>query len=255
MAKLASQDKFVDLSDYGRISAIYFVNIFKNTSLSAVHITILFLISGLIAIWCIIYNHYYLAGVFLILKSILDAADGEMSRAKNQPSYTGRYLDSIFDIILNLLLFVTITYVTGTHWGLTIIAFICFQLQGTLYNYYYVILRNKSYGADSTSKVFEYRRPKALEIDNQKVVNILFFIFMICYAVFDKLIFVFDPSAYKSKALPNWFMTSVSIYGLGFQLLIMALFLAFDAIQWIIPFFIWYSVFIVVFISIRKKYL
>ena len=53
-------------------------------------------------------GHYYLAGFFLILKSILDAADGELARVKNTPSYTGRYLDSVADIILNAMFFITI---------------------------------------------------------------------------------------------------------------------------------------------------
>ena len=40
--------------------------------------------------------------MFIILKSIIDAADGELARVKQTPSYAGRYLDSVFDIILNL---------------------------------------------------------------------------------------------------------------------------------------------------------
>ena len=58
------------------------------------------------AIYCIAAAYYWAAGFFLILKSILDAADGQLARVKNQPSFTGRYLDSIFDSILNLALLV-----------------------------------------------------------------------------------------------------------------------------------------------------
>ena len=47
-----------------------------------------------------------MAPFFIILKSIIDAADGELARIKKTPSYTGRYLDSIFDIILNLIFFI-----------------------------------------------------------------------------------------------------------------------------------------------------
>jgi hypothetical protein len=53
----------------------------------------------------------------------------------------------------------TICYVSKTTIWLTILAFIGIQLQGTLYNYY-VILRNKSVGGDTTSKVFEYKSPR-----------------------------------------------------------------------------------------------
>ena len=36
-----------------------------------------------------------LASFFIILKSVIDAVDGELARMKKTPSYSGRYLDSI----------------------------------------------------------------------------------------------------------------------------------------------------------------
>ena len=108
MSKLTFPDKFLDLSDYGRFPATIFARQLKDTRLTPIHITLLFGIVGLIAIYCILKGHYWAASVFIILKSIIDAADGELSRVKNTPSYTGRYLDSIFDIILNFLFLLTI---------------------------------------------------------------------------------------------------------------------------------------------------
>ena len=137
---------------------------------------------------------------------------------------------------------------------LTLIAFFCIQLQGTLYNYYYVILRNKSVGGDSTSKIFEYKSPKALAGESQKSVDILFFIYTIVYGVFDKIIHTLDSNAYKAKSFPHWFMTFVSIYGLGFQLLIIVFMLGMNLIEFIVPFFIIYSLFIFVLIGIRKTF-
>jgi hypothetical protein len=125
-------------------------------------------------------------------------------------------------------------------------------LQGTLYNYYYVILRNKSVGGDTTSKIFEYKTPKALPGESQKTVTILFGIYTIVYSIFDKIIHFLDAEAYKVKTFPNWFMTLVSLYGLGFQLLIIAILLTCNGIEFIVPFFILYSVFILVLIGIRK---
>ena len=255
MSKLSSQDQFIDLSDYGRPFGRCFANQLKNTRFTPIDVTLLFGTSGLIAIYCILYNHFYWAGFFIILKSIIDAADGELARIKNTPSYTGRYLDSVFDIILNLMLLSAICYVSTTSFVFTIIAFICIQIQGTLYNYYYVILRNKCVGGDTTSKIFEYKTPKALPGETQKSVNILFFIYTIVYGKFDQIIHALDPNAYKVKTFPNWFMTFVSLYGLGFQLLIMAFMLAFDWIEVIVPFFIAYSGFIFVMILIRRRYI
>lgn len=255
MSKLAAQDKFLDLSDYGRPLAKLFANQLKNTPITPIHVTFLFGVSGAIAIFCILEGYYILAGFFIILKSIIDAADGELARIKETPSYTGRYLDSVFDIILNFLFLMTICYVSQTTIWLSFLAFFCIQLQGTLYNYYYVILRNKSEGGDKTSKIFENKSPKALPGESQKSVDILFHIYTIVYGIFDKIIHAMDKEAYKVKTFPNWFMTFVSIYGLGFQLLIIALMLPMGLVEYIVPFFIVYTLFIFVLIGIRKNWL
>jgi phosphatidylserine synthase len=254
MSKLAAEDKFLDLSDYGRSIGKLFANQLKNTRFTPIHVTLLFGVSGLIAIYCILQHHYILASFFIILKSIIDAADGELARIKNTPSYTGRYLDSVFDIVLNFLFFMTICYVSKTSFWMTLLAFFCIQLQGTLYNYYYVILRNKSVGGDSTSKIFEYKSPRALLGETQKSVDLLFKIYTIVYGVFDKTIHALDSEAYKVKTFPNWFMTFVSIYGLGFQLLIIATMLPLNLIEYIVPFFVYYTLFIFVLIGIRKTF-
>ena len=254
MSKLAAQDKFLDLSDYGRPFGKLLANSLKNTRFTPIHVTLLFGMAGLIAMYCIGNNHYNWAGFFIVLKSGIDAADGELARLKNTPSYSGRYLDSVFDIILNFLFLMTICSISQTPLWLTLIAFFCIQLQGTLYNYYYVILRNKSVGGDTTSKVFEYKTPRALPGESQKSVNILFKIYTLVYGGFDKIIHAMDSDAYRVKTLPNWFMTLVSLYGLGFQLLIIAVLLPLGQIEWIVPFFIVYSALIFILIGIRKTY-
>ena len=253
MSKLSPQDKFLDLSDYGRNFGKFFANLLKNTCFTPIHVTLLFGLSGLIAIYCILTNNYFLAGLFIILKSGIDAADGELARLKKTPSYSGRYLDSVFDIILNFMLLMAICYVSKTTFWVSILAFIGIQLQGTLYNYYYVILRNKSVGGDTTSKIFEYKTPKALPGETQKTVNILFKIYTLAYGTFDKIIHLLDPEAYKVKTFPNWFMTLLSLYGLGFQLLIIAVMLPLGLIEFIVPFFIAYTLLILVLIGIRKE--
>lgn len=255
MAKLAKEHKFIDVSDYGRPIATAIANVLKNTVFTPIHVTIAFGISGLLAVYCILATHYYLAGFFLITKSILDAADGELARVKNTPSYTGRYLDSIFDIIINFLILMAICFISTSSYTLTVIAFVCVQLQGTLYNYYYVILRNKSIGADTTSKIFEYKVPKAFPNEKQIAVDILFSVYAICYSIFDKTIHFLDKDAYKTTLFPNWFMSMISVYGLGFQLLIITGMLAFKLINVIVPFFIVFTLLILVFVLIRRKLL
>lgn len=252
MSKLHASDKFLDLSDYGRSFGRFFALQLKETRFTAIHVTLLFGISGLLAIYCILNQYFIAAAFFIVLKSGIDAADGELARLKNTPSYVGRYLDSVFDIILNFLFLMAICYVSKTTIWVALLAFIGIQLQGTLYNYYYVILRNKSVGGDATSKIFEYKTPRALPGETQQAVNILFGIYTIVYGFFDKIIHFLDAEAYKVKTFPNWFMTLLSLYGLGFQLLIIAFMLPFGWIELIAPFFIIYSLLIFVLIGIRK---
>ena len=252
MSKLTPKDKFLDLSDYGRFPARLFANLVKHTRVTPIHVTLLFGIFGLLAIYCILRQCFILASCFIILKSITDAADGELARLNQKPSYTGRYLDSIFDIILNFLFLMAICYVSKTSFLIMLFAFICMQFQGTLYNYYYVILRNKSVAGDTTSKIFEYKIPTALAGESQNSVNVLFVIYVLFYGIFDRVIHLLDKNAYKCEKFPHWFMTMVSIYGLGFQLLIISVMLTVNLIAFIPLFFIVYTLFVFLLIGLRK---
>ncbi|MCR9288736.1 MAG: CDP-alcohol phosphatidyltransferase family protein [Bacteroidetes bacterium] len=251
MSKLPKQYQFIDLSDYGRIVARWIANSLKNTSITPIHVTSWFIVSGFLAILCMLYDYKVSAAFFLILKSILDAADGELSRVKNTPSYIGRYYDSIADIILNFLFFITLWYITNTSIVLVILAFLGVQLQGTLYNYYYVILRNNVNG-DTTSRIFEDSAPKAMKGEKQQTVNIFYKIYDLLYITFDKTIYIIDKDAMNSKPFPRWFMTLLSTFGLGFQLLVMAIMLVFNLEMYVVPFFIGYSIMILVFVGIRR---
>jgi hypothetical protein len=251
MAKLPEQYQFIDLSDYGRTVARWIANPIKGTSITPLHVTTWFIISGILAIVCMVSGYKVLAAFFLILKSILDAADGELARLKKTPSYVGRYYDSIADIILNFLFLLTFWYITEGSFLYMILAFIGIQMQGTLYNYYYVILRNTVKG-DTTSRVFEDSIPTAFEGESQEKVNVYYKIYNYLYIAFDKTIYYLDKNARDSKPFPKWFMTMLSTFGLGFQLLIMAVMLVFNLEEFVIPFFIYFSVFILIFIGIRR---
>ena len=233
MSKLPEDHKFLDLSDYGRSIARVIANGLKETTVTPVQVTFGFLCSGVIAVVCMYYGYYWYAAFFFILKSILDAADGELARIKDTPSYTGRYFDSLSDFVLNILIVVV-------------------QLQGTLYNYYYVILRNKFHG-DVTSRIFESGTPVAMVGEHQRNVNVLFWWYRLLYGSFDQIIYKLDGEAANGRHLPNWLMTAVSTFGLGFQLLIISVMLVLGWADYIIPFFMIYSLFIFLFIAIRKS--
>jgi hypothetical protein len=252
-SKLPDENKFLDLSDYGRPAALYIARLLEKTKITPIHITISFIISGLLAVACIIYEFYWTAAFFLIIKSILDAADGELARLRNNPTYTGRYFDSVSDIFINFFLILAIWHKTDSGLFYALLAFIGIQLQGTLYNYYYVILRNR-FDGDTTSRVFEDDAPVARDGEKQKNVNFLFTLYKMLYGIFDKTIFILDRNAIKSNWFPKWFMTAVSALGLGSQLLIIGVMLVLGWKQYIISFFIIYSLLIFLFVGIRKYY-
>ena len=254
MSKLPKEYQFIDLSDYGRFIARHIANALKSTSVSPIQVTSGFIVSGLMAIYSILCGYPIAAAVFLIFKSILDAADGELARVKDMPSYIGRYYDSIADIILNFLFLLAFWHVGGGSIIYMLLAFIGVQLQGTLYNYYYVILRNRVDG-DLTSRIFEDQAPKAMPGESQKTVDLFFNIFKLLYGVFDKTIYLLDKPAIHSKPFSKWFMTLVSALGLGSQLLIMSIMLVLGLEAYVIPFFIGYTLLVFLFVGIRRLFL
>ncbi|MFK8045785.1 MAG: CDP-alcohol phosphatidyltransferase family protein [Crocinitomicaceae bacterium] len=250
MSKLPKQHQFLDLSDYGRPFAVIIATRLISTKITPIHVTFGFFIAGCLAVLFMFMHLNWLALLFLILKSILDAADGTLARLRNTPSYVGRYLDSIADIILNFIILCSVGWLCSTPTLFVVLAFAGMQLQGTLYNYYYVIMRNKLNG-DSTSRIFENKIPEALLGEKQKHVNILFLVYKLLYGIFDKTIYLLDSNASNQQSFPKWFMTLVSTNGLGFQLLIIGILLILNLTHFIIPFFMFYSVAIFIFIGIR----
>ena len=251
MAKLPPEYQFIDLSDYGRFVARRIAKALKNTAFTPFDVTSCFIVSGFLAIICMLYDYKIAAAFFLILKSILDAADGELARLKETPSYVGRYYDSIADILLNFLFLLTFWKITDGSMLYLLLAFISIQLQGTLYNYYYVILRN-SVDGDTTSRIFEDAAPQAMPGETQSQVDIFYKIYNWLYVAFDKTIYWMDRDARHSKPFPKWFMMLLSSLGLGCHLLIMAVMLVLNLEDYVLPFFIWYSILMVVFIGIRR---
>ena len=251
MAKLPEKYQFLDLSDYGRSAGHWIASKLQHTSFTPIHVTTMFIIVGFVSIGLILSQYYVTAAFFIIIKSILDAADGELSRLKNTPSYVGRYYDSIADLILNFCFLLTFWYISDSSIVYMLIAFFGIQLQGTVYNYYYVILRN-SVNGDSTSRIFEDCPPKALKGESQHMVNIFYRIYDILYITFDKIMYLMDKEARDSPPFPKWFMTLISLYGLGFQLLLMSVMLVLNLQLYIIPFFISYTVLVLLFVGLRK---
>ena len=94
--------------------------------------------------------------------------------------------------------------------------------------------------------------PTALGDEKQKNVDLLFRIYKGLYGLFDRVIYLLDSNAPKSKKIPKFLMTALSTFGLGFQLLIISLMLVLGLKDYISTFFLCYSPMIFVFIGLRK---
>ena len=253
MKKLGEGYTFIDFSDYGRPLSNLIAFKLKNTSVTAIHLTLLFGVVGILACFAILRLEFLLTLVLLVLKSIIDGADGALARLKQKPSYIGRYLDSLFDFVLNFFLLGAVWMISELSWFWWIAAFFSMELQGTLYNYYYVILRNRISGGDNTSKVFEYKVPVGLHGESQYMVTVLFRCYILCYGLFDRIIHFMDPKAHQDKTINPWLMSLVSLYGLGFQLALLGIGLLLLPVNYILPGFVILTLLLPIFIWLRKR--
>ena len=68
---------------------------------------------GLVAALVLYRGNLVAAALLLQLKTLLDNADGALARATGQVTLTGRYLDTIADLLVNAAVFAALGYVTG----------------------------------------------------------------------------------------------------------------------------------------------
>lgn len=68
--------------------------------------------AGLAAAAAVAEGRYALAAALLVLKTVLDGADGALARASGRVTAAGRYLDSECDLVVNAALWAAIGYVT-----------------------------------------------------------------------------------------------------------------------------------------------
>ena len=82
----------------------------------------------------------------------------------------------------------------------------------------------------------------------------MFSVYKLLYGFFDKIIYKLDKNAANAKLFPKWFMSLLSVFGLGFQLLIISIFIVLDLKEYIMIFFISLTFLLFVFIGIRKLF-
>ncbi|MGD1045423.1 MAG: CDP-alcohol phosphatidyltransferase family protein [Bacteroidota bacterium] len=98
------------------------------TPITPNQVTIVSILSGIVA--ALFYlkgtaSALVFAGLLITLKDILDSADGQLARAKQQQSRTGRFLDSIGDFIVDAAVFGSIgwtLYKLNSNWLMLFLA-------------------------------------------------------------------------------------------------------------------------------------
>ena len=222
MEKVPKEHKFIDFSDYARPLANRIALLLKDTPIRAIHITIFYFFIGILAAFLIYRGDFVVAGLLILLKNVLDAVDGSLARLQNRPSRVGRFADSISDIILNFMFIFAIALHYNCCYLLALLAFLSVSLQGTVFNYYYVLYRHKV-GGDATSRVEE--SPEGYPWDNPILLRVLYALYVVLYSWQDRLIIELDRRLIGCRELyvNKLFLSFVTLFGLGIHLLLLSI--------------------------------
>jgi CDP-alcohol phosphatidyltransferase len=99
-----------------------------NTPVTANQVTIASTFAGLVAAFFYLKGTseaFIVAGLLITLKDLLDSADGQLARAKQQYSRVGRFLDSIGDFVVDAAVFSAIgwiLYQSSGNWWMLLLA-------------------------------------------------------------------------------------------------------------------------------------
>jgi len=104
------------------------VRVFYRTPITPNHVTFASTIAGLVAASLYLKGDAFLtaiAGLCVTLKDILDSADGQLARAKQQYSRRGRFLDSLGDFVVDVAVFGAlgwVLYASSGDWRMIVLS-------------------------------------------------------------------------------------------------------------------------------------
>ncbi len=219
MDKVPPTYRFRDYSDWARPIALRLARIFYRLGWHPVVPTLLFIALGLWAAWLMYHHQWRLAAVLVLLKNILDAADGSLARLRGKPSLVGRYLDSIGDALLNTLWIAVLAW-HCQQWLLAGLTWLFLHLQVTTMNYFYVLYRHWA-GGDTTSKPVEDTAPTG------RLARFLWRLYRWYYHWQDLLVATFHHRFWRAAPIfqNRRFLSLLSLWGLGMHLTLLAVLL------------------------------
>jgi phosphatidylglycerophosphate synthase len=223
------------------------VRLFYGTPVTPNGVTALSIVAGCCAAFLYtrgVAEYTFIAGLSLTLKDMLDAADGQLARAKQLFSRKGRFFDSIGDFLVDLLVFAAIGWAlmraTGNAW-FTLAALLGFV--GTTLRVSYHVFYQTSYlhlkGSYTINRITEDVKPEDQAED--RLTQILQKIFLFLYGWQDRLMFRLD--AWSRAGVPHrgeidvrWYgdhtgLRLSGLMGLGTELFILMLFSLVDRLD------------------------
>jgi phosphatidylglycerophosphate synthase len=175
-----------------------------------------------------------IAGLLLLLKDVLDSADGQLARAKQKYSRAGRFLDSIGDLAVNVAVFAALGYscvsLSG-EWAYAVLAAVA--CAGTTVRVSYHVHYQTSFlhlqNAYSTNRVTEEVREEDLQSDRTTLG--LQRAFQILYGWQDRVMVLLDGWCRNGRNVKpkewyadRWGLRISGFLGLGTELFLLLLF-------------------------------
>ena len=164
------------------------------TPITPNQVTIVSILSGIIA--ALFYlkgtaSAYVVAGLLMTIKDILDSADGQLARAKQQQSRAGRFLDSIGDFVVDAAVFGSIGWTlfrSNDSWNmlfLALLGLIGISLRVSYHVFYQVHFLHiqKQYGNNRVTEEVQQE-----DLRNGGIELTLQYIFQFIYGWQDRLI-------------------------------------------------------------------
>jgi phosphatidylglycerophosphate synthase len=147
MNKLPVEARFFDVNELWYSMNRWVVRLLYPTSVTPNQITFLSLVFGLVSAGFYISeipNALVWGAIFLYGKVFLDNVDGNLARVRGTTSRFGRFLDSLADFLVTVLVYIAVTVVlvrtTGMpeYWVLGLLGMIACFLQSTFFVFYLV---------------------------------------------------------------------------------------------------------------------